>query len=208
MHGRRVVLASGSRYRAQVLAEAGFDVVADPPEVDERAHDDLFAVDPAALALLLAELKATDVAPRHPASVVLAGDQIGVLDRAGGPCQLTKQADEDAAVEQLMSMSGSSHSLVNGIVVLATGRTGRIVGSARGTDVQRVTMRSFTEPEARSYVRRFRPFDSAGSYRLEDQELMSGQDAFVVDVQGEDPSGVLGLPVPLVRRLLDELDEI
>ena len=50
------------------------------------------------------------------------------------------------------------------------------------------------------------PYDSAGSYRLEDQDEMAPEDRFVVDVRGEDPSGVLGLPLPLLARLLDELD--
>lgn len=208
MPQRRLVLASGSRYRAQVLSDAGFAVIADPPSIDERALDDLFEVDPLQLALELAERKAADVAPRHPERDVLAGDQVGVLDMASGPRQLTKQPEEESAVRQLMSMSGTSHRLVNGIVVLRTDASGKVIGSASGIDVQRVSMREFSEREARTYVQKFRPFDSAGSYRLEDQEYMDDQERLILSVSGEDPSGVLGLPLPLVRRLLAQLDRL
>jgi len=202
-----LVLASGSRYRAQVLRDARYEVVTDPPEVDERELDHLFAEDPRAQAVELARRKATAVAGRHPDSVVLGGDQVGVLDLPTGPRQLTKQPDEEGAVAQLLAMSGTTHRLVNGLVVLRTGPAGEVTAAVDGVDVQTVTMRDFDERAARAYVRRFEPFDSAGSYRLEDQEHLTGEERFVVRVDGEDPSGVLGMPLPLLRRLLDRLAE-
>jgi predicted house-cleaning NTP pyrophosphatase (Maf/HAM1 superfamily) len=72
-------------------------------------------------------------------------------------------------------------------------------------DRQLVTMRRFTPGEARQYVERFEPFDSSGSYRLEDQERMAPLEPFVTEVRGEHDSGVLGLPLPLLDRLLAEL---
>lgn len=202
----RLVLASGSRYRAKVLRDAGYEVEVDPPSVDERALDPLFAEDPQRMALELAQLKAADVAPRHPGATVLAGDQVGVLMTDDGPRQLTKQPSEEGAVEQLRAMSGTTHHLVNGLVLVRTGSDGAVQRSIGGLDVQQVTMRPFTREEAIAYVRRFEPFDSAGSYRLEDQDEMAPEERFVVDVRGEDPSGVLGLPLPLLSRLLEELD--
>ncbi len=201
------MLASGSRYRAKVLRDAGYQVEVDPPAVDERALDELFAQDPHRLALELAQLKAADVAPRHPGATVLAGDQVGVLTTPGGPRQLTKQPEEEGAVEQLLAMSGTTHQLVNGLVLVRTDEDGAVRRSIGGLDVQEVTMRAFDRDEALAYVRRFEPFDSAGSYRLEDQDEMEPGERFVVDVRGEDPSGVLGLPLPLLSRLLGELGE-
>jgi septum formation protein len=200
-----LVLASGSRYRAEVLRAVGFDVEIDPPEVDERSMDHLFARDPESLARRLARMKAEAVAPRRPGSWIVAADQVGVLELDGHRVQLTKQPDEDRAVEQLVAMSGTTHTLVNGVVVLRTMPDGRPGRSAEGTDTQLVTMRIFSEPEARRYVRRFEPYDSAGSYRLEDQDLMVENERLVVSVQGEDRSGVLGMPVPLLLRLLSEV---
>jgi septum formation protein len=197
-----LVLASGSVYRKQLLDEAGIAVTVDPPDIDERVLDDDFAALGAeGVALELARRKAAVVAARHPGSAVIAGDQVGVLERGDAPAlMLTKQPDTEAAVAQLMALSGTTHRLVNGLVVLAPdGRT------AEGVDVQEVTMRPFTRSEATAYVGAFEPWDTSGSYRLEDQDRMGSGEGFVTAVRGEDRSGVLGLPVPLLRRLLASL---
>jgi septum formation protein len=195
-----LVLASGSRYRAELLRCAGHRVVVEPPEVDERAFDHLLEREgPEALALTLAHRKAEVVAGRRGSGLVVAGDQVGVVDTPAGPRMLTKQATPEGAVEQLLALSGTTHRLVNGLVVVdaATGRR------AEGVDVQVVTMRDLAPTEVEDYVARFRPFDTAGSYRLEDGDRLGRP--FVVRVDGEDRSGVLGLPLPLLDRLLAEL---
>lgn len=196
------MLASGSRYRAALLAEAGIDVDVDPPDVDERVLDDrLGELGPDGLALELARLKLADVARRHPGRAVIAADQVGVLGAGRSEVTLlTKQPDADAAVAQLLAMAGTTHQLVNGVAVQAPN------GDVHtGIDVQVVTMRRFDEAQARDYVERFDPCDTAGSYRLEDQEALEVERAgsgLVASVRGEDPSGVIGLPLPLLRRLL------
>ena len=197
-----LVLASSSRYRAQMLADAGIASSIDPPQVDERSFDELFdSMLPAEFAMLLAMKKAESVASRHSAALVLAGDQVGVLLVDGVAMQLHKQPVVDAAVDQLMAMSGTTHELVNALVVMNTS-TGQV---EQGIDIQRVQMRRFSEEEARAYLRKFTPYDCSGSYRLEDQQLMAEGSEFVLDVHGEDPSGVLGLPLPLLRRMLDQV---
>jgi septum formation protein len=166
--------------------------------VDERALDDGFALlGPEGHALDLARRKARSVSPRHPGRVVVAADQVGVLDTGDGPVLLTKQPTTEGAVAQLRSMSATTHRLVNGLVVVGPDGVAH-----EGVDVELVTMRAFGEEEALAYVRRFEPFDTAGSYRLEDQEQLPPGEGLVVSVAGEDRSGVLGLPLPLLRRLL------
>lgn len=197
-----LVLASGSRYRARLLEQLGAPVLVDPPMVDERALDHRFGqVGAVAFALELARLKAEVVAARHPGALVVAGDQVGVLERDGTAVQLTKRADHDGAVEQLVQMSGTTHELVNGIVLIDTSSGRR----AEGIDRQLVTMRHFSAEEAEQYVRRFEPFDSSGSYRLEDQQAMGPLAPFVSSVEGEHDSGVLGLPIPLLVRLIEQI---
>lgn len=202
-----LVLASGSRYRAELLATAGIAAEVDPPEVDERAADALMAeLGPDGLAVELALRKALAVAPRHRGRVILAADQVGVLaERSGGVQLLTKQPGADGAVAQLMAMSGERHHLVNGVVVL--GPTGSMHS---GVDVQVVTMRAYDERTARAYVELFSPFDTAGSYRLEDGEELERRHGagagLVASVTGEHPSGVVGLPLPLVARLLADVE--
>jgi septum formation protein len=185
-----------------MLADAGWVATIDPPGIDERALDDRWhELGADGLALELARRKAAAVADRHPGALVLAGDQVGVVATASGEVMLTKRGDADGAVDQLMVMSGTTHRLVNGLVLLDTAQ-GR---SVEGLDEQQVTMRPFDRAEATEYVRRFEPFDSSGSYRLEDQEHMAPLAPFVVDVRGEHDSGVRGLPMPLLARLMLQL---
>ena len=202
---RPMVLASGSRYRATVLKDVGIDVEIDAPSVDERAHDHLF--DPAApheLALALARLKAADVAPRHRDSLVIGGDQLGVLGHGEQTTVLHQCPDHTSAVEQLMLMSGQTHRLVNGLIIFDS-TSG---ASVEGVDVVKVTMRAFDRAGAESYVERFRPFDVCGSYRLEDDRVMEPDERLLNGIEAEDLSGVLGMPIPLLRRLLVELDSL
>lgn len=200
MEPAALVLASSSRYRASMLELAGHEVIVDPPDVDERALDPLLDdLGPDGLALELARQKALSVASRHPGSLIVAGDQVGIVGSDTARRLLTKQPTVAGAVAQLCLMAGTTHELVNGLVVIDT-RSGSV---HEGIDRQRVTMRSFTPREAEQYVERFEPFDSSGSYRLEDQERMAPLAPFVTSVVGEDPSGVLGLPLPLLGRLLE-----
>ncbi len=194
-----IVLASGSPYRAEVLRSAGHSVRSDPPGVDERALDAMFhAEGPEALALELARRKVQAVRPRHLGRPVLGGDQVGVLETPAGRRMLVKANGEEAAVEQLMAMSGTTHRLVNALVVGFESDAG-VVTSVEGLDVQVVTMRHYDEATARRYVRIHEPFDTAGSYRIEDDF------GLVESVEGEDDSGVLGMPLPLLERLLARL---
>lgn len=198
-----LVLASGSRYRAEVLAAEGIAVEVDPPDVDERAFDQLLHESgPDALAVRLAALKARSVAHRNPHRWVLAADQVAVLAEDSRLRMLTKQPDEETAVDQLLAMSGTIHHLVGGTVILDTD-SGRTVS---GTDVHRVRMRQYTEREARAYVQRFKPYDTAGTYRIEDAEAMEPGESLVAEVEGESPTGVLGMPIPLMSRLLRRAD--
>lgn len=187
------MLASGSRYRAQVLRDAGIDVSIVKPTVDERSLDHRFdPVDPGAHALRVAIAKSDSVSGGVGAgSIVIAADQLGVLGRA----MLHQPGTVERAVEQLMTMSATTHLLVNGIVVtdLTTGQRRTAV------DVHRVTMRSFGRSEAEAYVRRFRPLDTVGGYRIEDAARLTDS------VEGSGTDGVMGMPIDVLRRLIDAL---
>jgi septum formation protein len=201
--GERIVLASGSAYRSRLLRDSGLVVEIDPPDVDERRFDHMLHHEGAgALALELARRKAAAVAARHPGSWVVAADQVGVVGEGRDACLLTKCSTADAAVEQLMALQGGTHRLVNGVVVMAAPDG----PSVEGIDEQLVRMRPFGEPEARRYVERFAPYDTVGSYRMEDDAAMERRDRLLESVVGEDVSGVVGLPLPLLWRMFAELE--
>jgi len=198
---RPLVLASTSPYRAKLLATTGRAFTTAAPDVDERALDDRFEeLGPEAYALTLARAKAQSVAaglPDHLAdALIIGGDQAAVLDDDAGPVLLHRPADRATAIAQLARMSGTTHRLVNGLVVLDAASGAEHVA----IDTQVVTMRSFSEAEAAAYVDEFEPYDCAGGYRLEDDADL------VASVDGEDESGVIGLPLPALARLLANFD--
>ena len=195
-----LVLASASAYRLGVLVEAGFVVTSVAPEVDERELDHWLPTrGPEALATELATRKLDAVLPRLDARQrtlpVVAADQVGVLDADAAPVLLTKCPTPSGAVAQLRRLSGTTHRLVNGLAVALGERR------VTGIDVQEVTFRDLSDDEIERYVEWAEPFDTSGSYRLEDDGA-DGADPFVVRVVGEDVSGVTGMPLPLLHRLL------
>lgn len=203
--GVELVLASGSAHRERLLAEAGLAVVVDPPQVAERELDALLPrLGAEGLALELARRKAAAVAPRHPGAWVLAADQVGTVGEGSGERLLTKSSGAAEAVAQLMEMTGTVHRLVNGLVLLAAPDGPAL----EGVDVQWVAMNGYGEETARRYVERFEPHDSVGSYRIEDQAAMPRAERLVASVRGEGPSGVIGLPLGLVQRLLWRMESL
>ncbi|MBU6216957.1 MAG: Maf family protein [Acidobacteria bacterium] len=201
--GVHLLLASGSTYRRDVLVDAGVQVTQVAPEIDERVLDDWLVTHGAeALAAELAVRKLDAVLPTLTAAEralpVVAADQVGVLDTATGPVLLTKCATADSATAQLRRLSGTTHRLVNGVIVAMGERR------AAGIDVQEVTFRHLSAEEIERYVAWAKPFDTSGSYRIEDDGT-AGAEPFVVRVAGEDRTGVTGMPLPLLWRLLAQL---
>ncbi|MFV8751658.1 Maf family protein [Nannocystaceae bacterium ST9] len=188
------MLASSSRYRAELLArlELAFETCA--PEFDERAHDHRFAeFGPARFATLLARGKAESLRERYPNAWVLAADQLAVCEGE----LLHKPGSTEAAIDQLMSLSGRTHALISAVVLLDTSSG----ACTSAIDQQRMTMRGFDRDEARAYVERWQPLDCVGSYRIEDAGIKLFE-----RIEGEDFTGIIGLPLLAVARLLRAAD--
>lgn len=197
----RLVLASTSRYRKELLGRLDVPFVARAPDFDERAMDGAFATsEPEAFACTLAAGKAAAVAeaiakdePALSGAWVLGADQLAILP--GPPhALLHKPGTVERAVDQLARMSGRVHWLVNG-VVLHEVATGRVL---RGADRVALHMRAFDRAEATAYVERHLPLDCGGSYRIED----AGIRLFHAIEGSADPTSITGLPLLLVARLL------
>lgn len=188
-----LVLASGSSARHRLLVAAGYDVTVVVPGV---AEDDLQArlaeLGPEEVAVRLARRKAAAVGDR-PGAVVLAADQVGVLDGPGSVRLLAKPRTAEDAVRQLMAMSGTTHRLVNGIAAVGPD------GAASAVDVVEVEMTAYDEDAARRYVAAHQPFDTAGGYRIEDGA------GLVREIRGSGRDAVMGLPLAVVGPLLARL---
>lgn len=189
----RLVLASTSRYRADVLRRLGvpFDPVS--PEVDEVIPA---GMGPFAAATMLAKKKALAVSikPAFKDALVIGSDQICVAPDGE---ILGKPGRTDRAIAQLQRLQGATHRLVTGVAVAR----GAEVHTA--LDVHTITMLPLSEAELATYVARDQPLDCAGSYRLEGSgiALMARIEG---DPEGADETAIIGLPLMKTLRLLRE----
>lgn len=186
---RRLVLASASPARLGLLRQAGLAPEVIVSGVDEDA---LSAATPADLARVLAEAKAAAVAARPEAAgaLVVGCDSVLELDgEAHG-----KPADAEAATARWKAMRGRSGVLRSGHCVIDT-VTGRAVSETASTTVR------FGEPtdaEIAAYVATGEPLYVAGAFTLD------GLSAPFVDAIDGNHGNVLGLSMPLLRKLLAE----
>ncbi|MFF4156423.1 Maf family protein [Streptomyces sp. NPDC001678] len=187
---RRLVLASQSPARLGLLRQAGLAPEVIVSGVDEDALD---APTPGELALVLAEAKAAAVAERPEASGTLVVGCDSVLELDGQA--LGKPADAEEATARWKSMRGRAGVLRTGHCVVDTA-TGRRASATASTTVR------FGEPsdaEIAAYVASGEPLHVAGAFTLDGRSA-----PFVEGIDG-DPGNVIGLSLPLLRRLLAEL---
>jgi septum formation protein len=181
-----LVLASASPRRAEILENLGLPTEVHPARVDESVLPGEEAEEHAER---LARAKAAAVAGLAPGRWVLAGDTVVVVDDR----ILGKPRDEDHAVEMLMALQGRAHRVVSALALVEPG--GQVRSGVQSTTVR---FRTFGRSEAAAYAATGEPMDKAGAYGIQ------GLGAVLVEGVEGDYSGVVGLPVPLLVRLLDE----
>ncbi|WP_030903468.1 Maf family protein [Streptomyces sp. NRRL F-5126] len=188
---RRLILASRSPARLGLLREAGLAPEVIVSGVDEDA---LSAPTPGELALVLAEAKATTVAalPEAVGALVVGCDSVLDLDGEA----LGKPADAEEATARWKAMRGRTGHLRTGHCVIDTA-TGARAARTASTAVRFGTP---TDDEVAAYVASGEPLHVAGAFTLD------GRSAPFVDGIDGDHSNVIGLSLPLLRRLLLELD--
>lgn len=181
----RLILASSSPRRIQLLREANFDPEVVRPEVTERSCDFLT---PSELARFNAKLKASAVAVLNPDAVVLGADTIVTL----GSEIFGKPRDLDDAGRILHKLVGKTHEVITGIALIEP-NVGRITLKAARS---RVTFRTLSTAEIDAYLKIVNPIDKAGAY--------AAQESPNVIIERIDGSftNVVGLPMELIRPLL------
>ena len=182
----RLILASASPRRAELLRAAGIEFDVSTADVDERF---LAGEKPGDAVVRLAEQKAATVAARRPQAVVLGADTTVV---AGGEA-LGKPADAADAARMLRLLSGRTHEVLTGICLRGNGR------NLVHVEATRVRMRNLSEAEIAWYLATGEASDKAGAYAV--QGLAS---RFVEGIDGS-YSNVVGLPISSVYELLKEL---
>jgi septum formation protein len=186
---RRLVLASTSPYRAQLLARLGVPFRAEAPDCDEEAWKRR-GLEPRALAEALALAKAESLAARFPGAAILGGDQVAAIDGEA----LGKPGSAEGAERQLARLSGRTHELFTAVALIAGGRT------LRHTEVARLTMRALSPAQIARYVAADDPADCAGAYKLERLGI-----ALFSSVEVGDWTAIVGVPLIAVTGMLAEI---
>jgi septum formation protein len=181
-----LVLASTSNYRKALLNRLGVSFRCVAPDVDEERFKGR-GLDPARLAVELAIAKATNVAEREPAAIVIGGDQVAAIEER----MLDKPETVERAIEQLKQLSGNRHRLFTAIAV----RRGKELQTA--LDVTTLRMRSLTDEEIERYVAADRPLDCAGAYKIESRGI-----ALFEMIESADYSAIEGLPLMALTTIL------
>lgn len=181
-----LILASTSVYRRELLARLRlpFEVVA--PDVDEAP---LLAELPASLAVRLALAKAHAVAARHPQALVIGSDQVAELDGAA----LGKPGHHEAAAQQLRAMRSRRVVFHTAVAVVSADRG----FEASAVACVRVRFRDLSDTEIEHYLRTDRPYDCAGSAKVESLGI-----ALLESVESDDPTALIGLPLIRTCALL------
>jgi septum formation protein len=185
MQSTRLILASASPHRQQLLRDAGYICEIDPADIDEENHPPNLC--PGDLALLLATRKADVVAARHPSDVVLAADTVVAL----GTAVLGKPVDASHARGMLRQLGGTTHQVITAVGVVQL--------SAKFRETVRVTstvqMRLLSERDIDDYVASGDWRGKAGGYGIQDP------DPFVTRMSGS-LTNIVGLPMDETSNLL------
>jgi len=183
---KRLVLASTSPYRRQLLERLRYPFDVTSPNVDESPR---LGELPSATAQRLAQAKAQSAAGQFDDALIIGSDQVADLDGVA----LSKPGDHAHAVAQLQSLSGRTV-VFHTAVALVDAASGRC--QARLVDV-RSTFRQLSATAIDSYLRRERPYDCAGAVKSEKLGI-----ALFVAIESSDPTALIGLPLITVTELL------
>lgn len=184
----KLILASGSPRRVEILNSVGWEFEKHAADVDESLCDGEASED---YVVRLAREKAESVAAKFPDSIVLGADTTVVI---GGEI-LGKPVDMDDARQMLRMLSGNWHEVLTGIAVVESGAT-RV--ALQRTRVKFIEM---THEEIEFLAAEGDPLDKAGAYAVQAQAAL-----FIEKVEGE-YWNVVGLPINLVYKLVMQKGE-
>lgn len=186
---QKLILASSSPYRQELLARLGLPFDAISPEIDESPLDGEL---PQETALRLAQLKAKKVAESHPDALVIGCDQVATLDGI----QLGKPMTHENAVKQLQYQRGRRVTF-HSALCLYNALTKHMQAEVVPYDVE---FRNLTDAQIENYLRIEEPYNCAGSAKSEGLGI-----AVIASMTGSDSNALIGLPlIKLITMLQNE----
>ena len=181
-----LILASTSRYRAELLRRLLLPFTQEAPGSDETPLAD---ESPPTLAQRLALAKASAVAARHPQAWVIGSDQVCVCDGT----VLGKPGSRERAVEQLRHLSGNSAQFHTALALVHGGDGRRL----QAIDLTTVRFRPLTAAQIERYIEAEPAFDCAGSFKSEGLGI-----SLCSAIESRDPTALVGLPLIALHELL------
>lgn len=183
-----IILATTSKYRLELFSRLRVPFTAEAPGVVETSFHQSLAR-PKIIAEGLALEKARAVLKRHPEALVIGADQVASLKGA----LLGKPGDAETALHQLNLLAGKTHELITAVALVDNERV------LWHTEVTKLKMVPHTNEALRRYVELEKPFDCAGSYKIESLGI-----SLFESVEGGDVTAIMGLPLMAVAKLLRE----
>lgn len=181
----KLILASGSPRRAEILTSVGWQFEKIVADVDETEFPD---ENPADYVMRLAKTKAETVAGKYPDRIVLGADTTVVIDNQ----ILGKPLDSDDARRMLQMLSNKTHEVLTGVAVVKKGET------KVGIQATKVKFAKLADAEIDYLVEFGEPLDKAGGYAVQAQAAL-----FIEGIEG-DYWNVVGLPISLVYSLIKD----
>jgi septum formation protein len=181
-----LILASSSARRADLLRNAGIEFTIHPSHVPEFPAQGEIPLD---YVRRLAREKAQAIAPHHPGSLILGADTTVIVDQH----MLEKPADEADTDRMLRLLSGRAHQVTTGVCLISPGGEPDV-----RSETTQVTFAPLTDDEIRFYISTGEPVDRAGAYAIQGYASR-----WVTAISGC-YFNVVGLPIPLVYRMLTE----
>ena len=184
---RRLVLASTSPYRKELLGRLGLAFETAAPHADERP---LGGESPEATSLRLAALKAQAVRAAHRDALIIGSDQVAMSNGR----RLDKPGNHANAVRQLKGLSGKSAEFHTAVALLDASN-----GSLQTRVVAcRVHFRLLDDARIETYLQKEKPYDCAGSAKAEALGI-----ALIARIETEDPTSLIGLPLIALTEMLE-----
>jgi MAF protein len=183
---QKIILASSSPYRKELLKRLGITFTTVSPEVNERYFQDELISD---YVLRLAKTKAESIVSKNDSSLIIAADQALQCDKK----ILGKPGNYNKAKEQLIFMSNRSLTFYTGLCLINTET--KIIEE----DVVsfRVDFRKLTESEIENYLVKEKPYDCVGSFKSEKLGI-----SLLKKMNGDDPTALIGLPLIRLCKML------
>ena len=183
---QKIILASSSPYRKELLKRLDITFTTVSPDVDERYFQDELISD---YVLRLAKTKAESIVSKNDNSLIIAADQALQCDKK----ILGKSGNYNKAKEQLIFMSNRSLTFYTGLCLINTET--KIIEE----DVVsfRVDFRKLTESEIENYLVKEKPYDCVGSFKSEKLGI-----SLLKKMNGDDPTALIGLPLIRLCKML------